>query len=93
MITSSPKALEMLRKHLVRKCSDAGIGFRVLRNADEPDKVTYSIMLDRKHQEDNVVDMDGIKVFVESAITSHITDYQIDYLDEPDGGFVLNKRA
>lgn len=91
MVTTSNKAAKRLREQLIDKCFEAGIGFRILVNASEPGKTTFDIKLDRQHQGDEVMESNSVKVFLDPASAARIGEYQLDYLDEPDGGFVLRK--
>lgn len=89
MVSTSSKAAKQLREQLINKCFEAGIGFRMLVNAGDSGKATFSIKLDRQHQGDEVIESNGIKVLLDLASASQISDYQLDYQDEPDGGFFL----
>jgi iron-sulfur cluster assembly protein len=89
MITTSNRAVEKLREQLVNKCLETGIGFRMLVSTDESGQAKFSIKLDRKHQGDEVIESNGVRVFLDPASAARISDYQLDYQDEPDGGFFL----
>jgi len=89
MISVSRKATAGLREQLVQKFFEVGLGFRVLVSTDEFGQANFSIKLDRKHQEDEVIESNGVKVFLDPASAARISDYQLDYQDEPDGGFFL----
>jgi iron-sulfur cluster assembly protein len=89
MVSTSYKAAEQLREELINKCFEAGIGFRMLVNAAEPSEATFSIRLDMQHRGDEVVESNGVRVFLDPASAARISDYQLDYQDEPDGGFFL----
>lgn len=87
MVTTSNKAAKRLREQLVRRCSKTGIGFRIFARIDESGKATFSIKLDRQHRGDEVIESNGVKVFLDPASAAQIRDYQLDYQDEPEGGF------
>ena len=89
MVTISNKAAQRLREQLLHKCLETGIGFRMLINAGEFGEATFSIKLDRQHEVDKVIDLDGVKVFLDPSITGQISEYQLDYRDDPDSGFFL----
>jgi Fe-S cluster assembly iron-binding protein IscA len=93
MIHVSTRAVDKLREELVQKCLDAGIGFRIMVNTDEAGKVTSSMKFDRQRQEDMVIDLGGVKLFSDATSVAHARDYHLDYLDNPDGGFFLIKKA
>ena len=90
MVSTSKKAARRLREQLINKCFEVGIGFRMLVNAGESGKATFSIKLDRQHRGDEVIESNGVKVFLDPASAARISSYQLDYQDEPDGGFFIN---
>jgi Fe-S cluster assembly iron-binding protein IscA len=89
MITASDKAIEKLREYLIESAFKAGLGFRLFVITDRAGKTTFSIKLDRQRQEDEVVKLGNVKAFLDSATSGQIGKCQIDYSEEPDGGFVL----
>jgi len=89
MVSVTSKAVLRLREQLVQKCFEAGIGFRMLVNASEPGKTTFSIKVDRQHQEDEVIESNGVRVFLDPDSAAQISDFQLDYQDGADGGFYL----
>jgi len=89
MVRTSSKAAERLREQLINKCFEAGIGFRMLANTSGSGEATFSIKLGRQHRGDEVIESNGIKVFLDPASAARISDYQLDYQDAPDGGFFL----
>jgi Fe-S cluster assembly iron-binding protein IscA len=93
MIHVSTRAVDKLREELVQKCLDAGIGFRIMVDTDNTGKITSSMKFDRQHQGDMVIDLGGVKLFSDLTSVAHVRDYHLDYLDNPDGGFFLIKRA
>lgn len=93
MIQVSTRAVNKLREELVQKCLDAGIGFRILIAADETGKITSSMKFDRQRQDDEVIDLGGVKLFSEPGGVANVRDYHLDYLENPDGGFFLIKKA
>lgn len=90
MVSTSHKAVQRLREQLIRKCFEAGIGFRILVTAGKSGEATFGIKLDKQHQGDEVIELDGVKIFLDPASAAQIRDYQLDYHDEPNGGFYLN---
>ena len=86
----STKAVTKLREQIVNSCLEAGIGFRMLVSTGESGKVTFSIKVDRQHPGDEVIESNGVKVFLDPASAARISDYQLDYQDEPGGGFFLS---
>jgi|GEM_PF-1751354 len=91
VITASDKALNKLHEWLTQKYFETGIGFRILANSNESGKPTYSIKLDRQRQGDEVAEVNGIKFLLDPASAGEFTNCELDYVDEPNGGFVLRK--
>ena len=89
MVNTTNKAAKRLREHLIDKCFEAGIGFRMLVNSGESGKATFSIKLDRERPQDQIIESNGVKLFLDPASAAQIGDYQLDYRDEPGGGFLL----
>ena len=89
MVNTTNKAAKRLREHLIDKCFEVGIGFRVFVNSSESGKSTFSIKLDRERPQDQIIESNGVKLFLDPASAARISDYQLDYLDEPDDGFFL----
>ena len=93
MITASDKALNKLQEWLMQKYYETGIGFRILAVSKEFGEPRYAIKLDRQREGDKVAELNGIKFLFDPASAAAFTDYELDYLDEPGGGFVLRKRG
>lgn len=89
-ISISTKAVEQLREQLVNSCLEAGIGFRMDVSTDEASETTFSIRIDRQRRGDKVIESDGIRIFLDPASALQIKGYQLDYEDEPGGGFFLS---
>ena len=89
-ISISTKAVARLREQIVKSCLEAGIGFRMDVSTDESGEATFSIRIDRQRHGDEVVESDGIKIFLDSASARQIRGYQLDYQDEPEGSFSLS---
>jgi len=89
MVSTSNEAAKRLREQLINKCFEAGIGFRMLVNTGESGKATFSIKVDMQQQGDEVIESNGVKVFLDPTSAARISNYQLDYQDEPDGGFFL----
>jgi len=89
MVNTTNEAAKRLREHLVDKCFEVGIGFRVFVNSGESGKATFGIKLDRERPQDQIIESNGVKLFLDPASAARISDYQLDYRDEPDDGFFL----
>jgi Fe-S cluster assembly iron-binding protein IscA len=86
----STKAVEQLREELLQKFFEAGLGFRIDVSTNEAGESAFSIRLDRQHQADEAMELDGIRIFLDAASAFQITGYQLDYENEPGGGFFLS---
>ena len=89
MLSISSRAVERLREELIHRCFQADIGFRILVTTVESGKATFSMKFDNRCQGDEVIESDGIKVFLDASSAVQIEDCQVDYRDEPGGGFSL----
>ena len=89
MVTTSNEAAKRLREELINKCFEAGVGFRVLVESSKSGQATFSIKVDRRHQEDKVIESSGVKIFLDPASAARISGYQLDYQDEANEGFSL----
>jgi len=93
VITASDKALNKLHEWLTQKYFETGIGFRLFTLRNEFCKPIYIIKLDRQHREDEVAELNGIRFLLDPASADEFTGYELTYLDEPDGGFLLMKNG
>ena len=93
MIQVSIRAVDKLKEELIRKCLDAGIGFRIMVDTDDAGKIASVMKFDRQRQGDMVINLGGVKLFSDPSSVAHVRDYHLDYEDNPDGGFFLIKRA
>lgn len=93
MITVSDKAAEKLDEELIQRCLDAGLGFRVVNDNHEPGHTVFSIKLDKECPGDEVVTSHGIRIFLGPADAALLENCELDYLDEPTGGFCLKNEV
>ena len=91
MVTTSNRAAKRLREQLISKCFEAGIGFRMLVESSKSGQASFSIKVDRQHQEDKVIELNGVRVFLDPDSAAQISDFQLDYKDGADGGFYLKE--
>ena len=89
MLTASERVAQELKETLLRKWFDMGLGFRLIKDTNEPGATTCSIKLDNKRADDEVIESHGIKVFLDPISAAQLKDYELDYLDEPAQGFFL----
>jgi len=78
-----------LRDELTHKCFRAGIGFRMVVDTTESGKTTCSIKVDRQRRGDEVMELNGVKVFLGPSSAARLSNYRLDYQDEPNSGFFL----
>jgi Fe-S cluster assembly iron-binding protein IscA len=88
-MTVSEKAVQRLEDYLIQRCFDAGLGFRVANDGHESGHAVVSIKLDYEHTGDEVTTSQGIRIFVDPASATVLKDCNLDYVDEPTGGFCL----
>lgn len=94
MITASDNAIKKLKEGLIQRCSDVGLGYRVVKNSDESGHAVFSMKLDKERPGDEVVASQGISIFLDPASAALVKDCELDYLDEPTDGFYLkNERV
>ncbi len=93
MLTVSDKAIEKLQQKLLQTCFEMGIGFKVFVRTDESGKAIFNIKIAKQARGDEVINFDSIKVFLDVASAAKLGNYELDYLDKPDGGFLLRSRA
>ena len=91
MITASDKAIEKLRQYLIDTCFKTGLGFRIVVTMHERGEPTFTIRVDKQCRGDEVMELGNVKAFLNSTSASRIGDYQLDYIDKPDKGFVMTK--
>lgn len=89
MIIASDEAVKKLKEGLIQRCYDVGLGYRVVKNSDEAGHAVFGIKLDMERPDDEVVTSRGIRIFLGPADAALLKDYELDYLDEPTGGFCL----
>lgn len=88
MITTQ-KATEKLKENLVKRCFDVGLGFRLISNGHGSSPQACSMKMDQKCPGDEVVEMGGIRIYLDPVSASEVKNYELDYIDEPGGGFCL----
>lgn len=92
MLTASNKAIEKLQQKLLQTCFDMGIGFKVFVRTDKSGKASFNIKIGKQAREDEVLDLHSIKIYLDTTSAAKLGNYELDYLDQPDGGFLLRNR-
>jgi Fe-S cluster assembly iron-binding protein IscA len=89
MLNISSQAAEKLREELIDKCFQANLGFRILAGDSESGEAAFNIKFDMQRQGDEVIESDGVKVFLDTSSAAQVKGYQVGYRDELGGGFFL----
>jgi Fe-S cluster assembly iron-binding protein IscA len=91
-MTATQRAAEKLRDNLVQRCLDVGLGFRLVSDGRESSVKAFSIKVDHECPGDKVVKSRGIKIYLDPVSADALENYELDYLDEPGGGFCLRSQ-
>jgi Fe-S cluster assembly iron-binding protein IscA len=83
MISASESAEAKLKEAILHRFSAVGLGFRVTGDNKEPKGNVFSIKLDNEHTDDEVIDLHGVKVFLDPDTAARLKDCKLDYLEEP----------
>jgi Fe-S cluster assembly iron-binding protein IscA len=89
MLTVSRRAAERLRDMFLHKCSDTGIGFRLVAGFHESGQNTIKIVPDRQRENDRIIDLYGMKLFIDPSSSAQVQNYELDWSDDIDTGFCL----
>lgn len=93
MIDASERAAQMLKNHLVRKCFDVGLGFRVAKIGLESGQTAFGIKIDYEKPGDMVITAHGIKVFMDTTAAALLGNCELDYVGESSGCFCFKDRS
>lgn len=88
-INISEKAMNRLKMKLLNSLQEVDIGFRMEVIRDDLNDLTLNIRLDKKRAGDEVYEKDGIKMFLDTDNNFSFEEYQLDYEDESDEGFII----
>lgn len=89
MITITPRAATVLKNKLLRSCLETGIGFRLLPEKSEQGGTALIIKLDKVRGGDRTIEIDGLKVFIDTTAASLVGGKQLDYTGGTRGEFYL----
>jgi|WetSurMetagenome_2_1015567.scaffolds.fasta_scaffold184169_2 Fe-S cluster assembly iron-binding protein IscA len=89
MLSTTEKAAERLKNVLLQRYLKVGMGFRLTRSNNEPGGTIFNIQLDSERENDEVFVSYGIKVIMDQDIAALVGESELDYIDEPVGGFSL----
>ena len=79
MISASERAEEKLKEVIFHRLSDVGLGFRVRQDTDKSRGKIFSIKLDHKRDNDQVMELHGVCLFLDPACAAGLKDYELDY--------------
>lgn len=87
-MNTTESAAQKLRGFLVQRCFDIGLGFRIKNACDESGhRAAFSIKVDHQQPDDVVIQSNGVKLLADKETAGLLNDYELDYQDEPVGGF------
>ena len=89
MMGITSKAIAVLKKKLLESCFEAGIGFRMLVEKNECGEKTLVIKPDRAREGDKVLELDGVRIFIDRASAAQAAGRELDCLDDPRSSFLL----
>ncbi len=84
-----PHTAQSVKEKLAKNWSEAGLGFRMVRISSDNGEPTVIMNVDVAREGDVITQREGINLFLDSASASSIGDRELDYVDEPEGDFVL----
>ena len=83
MFSLTPAAITKVKSILTERGEEGGL--RVLVGGDGCSGLEYQMTLEKEASEDDlVIDMDGLKVFVDSRSRLYLANAQVDYVEGPD---------
>ena len=90
MITLTPVAIAKVKEFLASRKEEAGLRIAVLGGGCSG--FQYQMTLDREPQEDDkVLDLEGLKVFIDTRSMLYLNGTQVDYVDGANGsGFTFD---
>jgi len=90
-MTATEKAAQKLKEILIQRFFDTGLGFRVTGNADQSSLATLDIKLDNQRPGDEVIELYGMKFFLDQSSAALLSDYELDYIEEPTRRFLIKR--
>lgn len=85
-MTTTERAIMKLKGILVQKCTDMGLGFRVIKDKDEAGYTIYDIKIDTEHPGDEIIKSNGIKILLDTETAAFLSDNELDYTEDPASG-------
>ncbi len=81
MMTVTDNAVKQLRTMLAERADAGQVGLRLFIERGGCSGLQYSMNFDQAHEGDEVVERDGVRVFVDAASVPHLRGSAIDYHD------------
>ncbi len=78
---------------LVERCSEYGLGFRLMGGTDDDGRASFNIKLDNKDIGDEVINASGLKIFLDPVSAVHLKDYELDFIEDYPGFFLKERRS
>ena len=90
LVSLTPVAAEKIRA-LLEQENDAELGLRVFVAGGGCSGLQYGMTLDTTQEGDEIVELDGVRVFIDDMSATYMNGSEIDYLDGLMGaGFTVN---
>jgi len=89
MIDISPESVDLLKERLIKSCFELGIGFRLFMEDDELSEETLILKMDKVRKGDEIVEANGVKVFIDPAIDVRTAECELDYIGNHSASFVI----
>jgi iron-sulfur cluster assembly protein len=84
MLSLTPAAITKVKSILTERGEEGGL--RVLVGGDGCSGLQYQMTLEKEvSADDQVIEMEGLKVFIDSRSGLYLANAQIDYVEGPDG--------
>jgi len=82
MIDVTSNAASLLKQKILQSCFEAGIGYRLAFARKENGDQSIILQLDQVREGDAVLDLEGLKIFVDSDSLSQAAGGEIDYIND-----------
>jgi len=93
MMVASKRATEKLKEELITRCFESGLGVRLFSCADASGNPRFNIKFDNRYPQDEVMELHGVRVFLDPVSAANLRGCQLDYLEGPEGGFLLKNSS
>ncbi|MDD4985338.1 MAG: iron-sulfur cluster biosynthesis family protein [Dehalococcoidales bacterium] len=87
MITVTDRAAQELRDKVLQRCVENRIGVRLSVSHGDRGQVALKISIDRQYQDDTVIDLEDVKLFLDPYAAAYTQKNMLDWSDGPARGF------